>query len=295
MQRGYCRVEPITPDSTYWGHPMTSCVAVNHTSERGLAVVTGASSGSGLELARQFAQHDFDLLIAAEDEGIEGAAEDLRSSGVAVETAQVDLATPEGVDLLYHRIEEMGRPVEAIALNAGVSVNGPFLESNLDDHLRLIGLNVSGVVQLSNFVLRDMASRGSGRVLFTSSIAADMPGSYSATYNASKAFELSFAQALREEHKDSGVSITVLQPGPTDTNFFERSGAAAQDTNVAAGKKDDPAKVAKDGFEALMAGKDHVVAGSLKNQLQDTMAQVLPETTKAAMHTKESKPCSARQ
>jgi short-subunit dehydrogenase len=258
-------------------------------------VVTGASSGIGLELARQFAQHHFDLLIAAEDAGIERAAEDLRSSGVAVETAQVDLATPEGVDRLYHRIEEMGRPVEAIALNAGVGVNGPFLESDLDDHLRLIGLNVTGVVQLSNFVLRDMANRGSGRVLFTSSIAADMPGSYSATYNASKAFELSFAQALREELKDSGVSITVLQPGPTDTNFFERSGAAAQDTKVAAGKKDDPAEVAKDGFEALMAGKDHVVGGSFKNQLQDTMAQVLPETTKAAMHTRESKPGSARK
>ena len=141
---------------------MTTSAASNHTSELGLAVVTGASSGIGLELARQFAQHDFDLLIAAEDEGIERAAEDLRSSGVAVETAQVDLATPEGVDRLYHRIEEMGRPVEAIALNAGVGVNGPLLESDLDDHLRLIGLNVTGVVQLSNFVLRDMASRGSG-------------------------------------------------------------------------------------------------------------------------------------
>lgn len=158
-----------------------------------------------------------------------------------------------------------------------------------------IGLNVTGVVQLSNFVLRDMASRGSGRVLFTSSIAADMPGSCSATYNASKAFELSFAQALREELKDSGVSITVLQPGPTRTNFFEGSGAAAQETKVAAGKKDDPADVAKDGFEALMSGKDHVVAGSFKNQLQDTMAQVFPETTKAATHTKESKPGSARE
>src|SRR3954468_11305346 len=162
---------------------MTSSTTPNHTSERGLAVVTGASSGIGLELARQFAQHDYDLLIPAEDEAIEQAAEDLRSSGAAVETARVDLATPEGVDRLYHRIEEMGRPVEAIALNAGVGVNGPFLESDLDDHMRLIGLNVTGVVQLSNLVLRDMASRGAGRVLFTSSIAADMPGSYSATYN----------------------------------------------------------------------------------------------------------------
>lgn len=277
------------------GGLMTSSINANQKTDRALAVVTGASSGIGFELARQFAQHDFDLLIAAEDEGIERAADDLRASGATVETAQVDLATSEGVEELVERIGEQGRPVDAIALNAGVGVNGPFLESDLDDHLRLIGLNVTGVVQLSQLVLRDMANRGTGKVLFTSSIAADMPGSYSATYNASKAFELSFAQALREELKDTGVSITVLQPGPTDTNFFERSGAVAQDTKVAAGKKDDPADVARDGFEALMAGKDHVVGGSFKNQLQDTIAQILPESTKAAMHTKESKPGSARE
>jgi short-subunit dehydrogenase len=274
---------------------MTASSSSNSPSAKSLAVVTGASSGIGLELARQFAEHDFDLLIAAEDEGIEEAAEDLRSSGAVVDTAQVDLATPEGVEKLYQRIEELGRPVDAIALNAGVGVNGPFLESDLDAHLRLIGLNVTGIVQLSNFVLKDMVSRGTGRVLFTSSIAADMPGSYSATYNASKAFELSFAQALREELKDTGVSITALQPGPTDTNFFERSGATAQETKISQGKKDDPAQVAKDGFEALMAGKDHVVAGSFKNRFEDAASQVLPETTKAAMHTKESKPGSARE
>jgi uncharacterized protein len=257
---------------------------------RPLAVVTGASSGIGLELARQFAEHEFDLLVAADDEEIERAAEQLRSSGAEVEAARVDLATREGVDELYQRIEQAGRPVRAIAINAGVGVNGPFIESDLEDHMRLIGLNVSGVVRLSQYVLRDMVKRGEGRVLITSSIAADMPGAYSATYNASKAFELSFAQALREELKDTGVSITVLQPGPTDTRFFERSGAAEQRTKVAQGKKDDPADVAKDGFEALMAGKDHVVAGSLKNKVQDAMAQVMTEPAKAAMHTKQSKP-----
>jgi uncharacterized protein len=277
------------------GGLMTSSVTPNQRTNRALAVVTGASSGIGLELARQFAQHDFDLLIAAEDAGIERAAEDLRASGGIVETAQVDLATSEGVEELIERIGEQGRPVDVIALNAGIGVNGPFLESDLDDHLRLIGLNITGVVALSQPVLRDMANRGAGKVLFTSSIAADMPGAYSATYNASKAFELSFAQALREELKDSGVSITVLQPGPTDTEFFDRSGATEQETKVATGKKDDPADVARDGFEALMAGKDHVVGGSFKNQLQDTMAQVLPESTKAAMHTKQSKPGTGRK
>jgi short-subunit dehydrogenase len=264
------------------------------SSSRPLAVVTGASSGIGLELARQFAEHDFDLLIAAEDEGIERAAEELRSSGGAVEAAKVDLATKEGVDELYQRIEGLGRPVDAIALNAGVGVNGPFLESDLDAHERLIGLNVTGVVRLSQYVLRDMVSRGEGRVLYTSSIAANMPGTYSATYNASKAFELMFAEALREELKDTGVTITALQPGPTDTNFFNRSGAAQQRTKVAEGPKDDPADVAKDGFEALMAGKDAVVGGSFKNKVEDAMAQVLPETTKAKMHSKQSKPGTAK-
>jgi short-subunit dehydrogenase len=260
--------------------------------DRSLAVVTGASSGIGLELARQFAEHDFDLLIAAEDDGIRRAAEDLGSGDTAVETAQVDLATREGVEQLYQRIQALGRPVDALALNAGVGVNGPFLESNLEDQIRLIGLNVASVVHLSKLVIRDMVSRGEGRVLITSSIAADMPGSYSATYNASKAFDLSFAEALRHELKDTGVTVTALQPGATDTNFFKRSGAEDQNTKLAESNKDDPAEVAKEGFEALMAGKDHVVAGSFKNRVQDAMAQVLPETTKAKLHAKQAKPSS---
>jgi short-subunit dehydrogenase len=265
------------------------------SSSRPLAVVTGASSGIGLELARQFAEHDFDLLVAAEDQEIESAADDLRDTGAEVETAQVDLATDEGVDRLYERIRSLGRPVDAIALNAGVGVNGPFLESDLEEHLRLIGLNVTGVVRLSRYVVKDMVDRGEGKVLYTSSIAADMPGPYSATYNASKAFELSFAEALREELKDTGVTITALQPGPTDTNFFERSGATQQQTKLATGKKDDPAEVARDGFEALMAGKDKVVAGSMKNRVEDAAAQVMPETAKAGKHAKQSRPGSGKK
>jgi short-subunit dehydrogenase len=265
------------------------------SSSRPLAVVTGASSGIGLELARQFAQHDFDLLVAAEDNDIHAAAEELRASGGAVEAEQVDLATPEGVEQLYRRIQSLGRPVDAIALNAGVGVNGPFLETELEDHLRLIDLNVSGVVHLSKFVLSDMVERGAGKVLYTSSIAADLPGTYSATYNASKAFELSFAEALRAELEDTGVTITALQPGATDTNFFKRSGAEAQQTKTATGKKDDPADVARDGFEALMAGKDKVVAGSMKNRVENAMSQVMPESMKAKQHAKQAKPGTGRQ
>jgi uncharacterized protein len=263
------------------------------SSTRQLAVVTGASSGIGLELARQFAEHDFDLLIVAEQAGIQEAAASLRSHGGTVEPVQADLATREGVDHLYQQMKALGRPVDAIAINAGVGVGGPFIDTDLEAELRLINLNVVSVVQLSKFVLRDMISRGEGRVLYTSSIAADMPAPFEAVYGASKAFELSFAEAVRNELKDTGVTITVLQPGATETNFFRRAGM--EDTKVGAGKKDDPAEVAKQGFEALMAGKDHIVAGSLKNKLQDAAAQVMPEPAKAAAHRKLSEPGSANK
>jgi uncharacterized protein len=262
------------------------------SSTRPLAVVTGASSGIGLELARQFAENDFDLLIAAEDSGIQAAAESLRSHGTTVEPVQVDLATAEGVDQLYQQIKARDRPIDAIAINAGVGVGGPFVDTDFEAELRLINLNVTGVVQLSKYVLRDMVVRGQGRVLYTSSIAADMPAPFMAVYGASKAFELSFAEALRNELKDTGVTITALQPGPTDTNFFERAGL--EDTRVGTQKKDDPAEVARQGFEALMKGKDHIVAGSLKNKLQDAAAQVMPEPAKAAGRRRLTKPGSAK-
>ena len=260
------------------------------SSPRQLAVVTGASSGIGLELARQFAQHDFDLLIAAEDQALGAAAASLRGLGCEVEAVQVDLATRAGVDRLWERMQARERPVEAVAINAGVGVGGPFIDTDLRAEIRLIDLNVVSVVYLSKLILRDMVSRGQGRVLYTSSIAAEMPAPFEAVYGASKAFELSFAEAVRNELKDTGVTITVLQPGPTETNFFVRAGL--EDTKVGQARKDDPAEVAREGFEALMAGKDHVVAGSLKNKLQSALAQVTPETVKAERHRKLTEPGS---
>jgi len=257
------------------------------------AVVTGASSGIGLELAKLFAQNGYDLVIVAEDEGIESAADQLRSLGPMVESVQADLATEDGVEELWERIEEMGRPVDAIAINAGVGVGGPFLETDLEEEINLINLNVTGAVHLAKHVVQHMAERGEGKILFTSSIAAEMPAPFEAVYGASKAFLLSFSEALRNELKDTNITVTALQPGPTDTNFFDR--ACMQDTKVGADKKDDPADVARDGFEALMAGKDHVVAGSFKNKVQSTMAQVTPDKVTAEMHRKLSEPGSARK
>jgi short-subunit dehydrogenase len=255
------------------------------------AVVTGASSGIGYELAKQFAKNGFDLMIVAEDEGIFDAARDIEAMGPRVEALQIDLADEEGVDELYERITSYGAPLDAIAINAGVGAGGAFVENDIEDEMDIINLNVISTVRLSKLVLRDMAVRNEGRVLFTSSIAADAPGPYEAVYAASKAFVQSFAVAVRNELKDTGITITSLQPGPTDTKFFERAGM--QDTKVGAGKKDDPAVVAKEGFEALMAGRDHVVAGSMKNKVQSTMSKIVPETTAAEMHGKQAEPGSA--
>jgi short-subunit dehydrogenase len=259
--------------------------------ERPLAVVTGASSGIGLELARQFAEHGFDLVIAAEDPRITTAADQLRTPGATVEAVQVDLATYDGVEELYAMINRTGRPVDALALNAGLGEGGDFsTQTDLRQELNIIDVNITSTVHLAKRVLPDMVSRGHGRVLFTSSIASTVPGAFQAVYNASKSFVQSFAEAVRNELKDTGVTVTALMPGPTDTDFFRR--AHLEDTKLGQGPKDDPAEVAEQGFEALMKGDDHVVAGSVKNKVQAVAAKVLPDTTKAEMHRKMAEPGS---
>lgn len=263
-------------------------------SSRSLAVVTGASSGIGLELAKQFAEHDFDLIIAAEDDAIHAAASELEELGASVEAVQVDLAAGGGVDELYRRIAASGRPIDALALNAGIGAGGAFAtDTALEDELRIIDLNVRSTIHLAKHVLRDMVDRDEGRILFTSSIASTMPGAFQAVYNASKSFVQSFALALRNELKDTNVTVTSLMPGPTDTEFFER--ADMLDTKVGAGEKDDPADVARDGFEALMAGDERVVSASLSTKLQGRGSRVLPDSAKAELHRKMAEPGSAKR
>ena len=262
------------------------------TTSRPLAVVTGASSGIGRELAKQFAANDFDLIIAAEDADVQSAAGELEELGAAVEAVQVDLSTDEGVDELHRRMKAAGRPVDAVALNAGVGAGGAFAGgTDIHDELRLVDLNVRSTVHLAKHVVRDMVQRGEGRILLTSSIASTMPGSFQAVYNASKSFVQSFALALREELKDSGVTVTSLMPGPTETEFFERAGM--QDTLVGAGPQDDPVDVARQGFEALMAGKERVVSASLMSRLQGRASRLLPDRVKARAHRHMAEPGSA--
>ncbi|WP_218596714.1 SDR family NAD(P)-dependent oxidoreductase [Chroogloeocystis siderophila] len=190
---------------------------------------------------------------------------------------KADFATCDGVEALYSQIKAT-EPVEAIAINT--DVGGDFArETNLQDELNLINLNVVSSVHLAKRVVKDMVERGKGRILFTSSIAALMPEPFEAVYAASKAFVHSFTEGLRNELKDTGVTVTSLMPEPTDTNFFHRAGM--DDTRAGASKKDDPAEIAKQGFEALMAGKDSIIAGAVMTKIQGNVSKVLPDNIAA--------------
>lgn len=264
---------------------------MDQATRKPFAVVTGASSGIGYELARQFAENGFDLLITAEDAGIETTAQACEALGAHVVHTRADLATYDGVEQLFAAIQQTGRPLDAIALNAGVGVGGSFVhETDLHEEISMINVNITSTVHLAKRVLPAMVARGSGRVLFTSSIAALMPGPYYAIYAASKSFVQSFAQAIRNELKDTGVSVTALQPAATDTNFFER--ADMEDTRAGTGPKADPADVAKEGFAAMMAGKDHVITGGLPNKIQGAVSGIIPETVRAEIHSKLTEPGS---
>jgi uncharacterized protein len=268
-------------------------MASNGAQQGGLAVVTGASSGIGLELARLFADNGFDLVVNAEDAELEQATQEL-SGETQVEAVRADLADPTGVEELHSRIEALGRPVDVLALNAGIGEGGDFArDTDLTKELRLIDLNVRSTVHLCKLVLRQMVRRDQGRILFTSSIASTMPGPYQAVYNASKSFVQSFALGIRNELKDTNITVTSLMPGPTDTEFFERAGML--DTEVGAGDKDDPAEVARQGYDALMSGEAKVVAGSFKNKVQAGAGRFVPDGAKAQMHRKMAEPGSAEE
>jgi short-subunit dehydrogenase len=260
------------------------------SSEKPLAVVTGASSGIGLALARELARHDHDLLIAAEDPGLAPAATALRELGAQTEPVRVDLATPEGVEELAAVVDRRGRPVAVLALNAGRGAGGPFVDGTaLEDELEIIDLNCRSTVHLAKLLVPDMVERGEGRVLFTSSIASAMPGAYAAVYNASKSFVQSFALALREELRHTGVTVTALMPGPTDTEFFERAGM--EDTQLAS-HPDDAALVAKQAIKGLTAGDERVEAGSLRSRMQGRFSRAMPDSMKAKAHARMAKPGS---
>jgi short-subunit dehydrogenase len=258
------------------------------TQARQFAIVTGASTGIGYELAKICATNGFDLLIAADEPAIREAAATLRALGATVDAVEADLATKEGVDALRGAAGE--RPVDVLLANAGRGLGRAFLDQGFDDIRRVIDTNVTGTLYLIHDVGRRMRARGKGRILITGSIAGFMPGTFQAVYNGTKALLDSFSFALRAELKDSGVTVTCLMPGATETDFFER--ADMLDTKVGTEKKQAADEVAKIGFEAMMRGDGDVVAG-WKNKLQAAIAHVTPSGVLAEQHRKMAGPGTA--
>lgn len=215
---------------------------------------------------------------------------ELRSLGVQVIEVQADLASKDGVKQLWNKIESLRRPVDLACLNAGVGVGGLFAETDLDAELNMVYLNCAGTVQLAKYLVQHMLARNEGKILFTSSIAGEMVAPREAVYAATKAFGLSFAHSLRYELRDTGISVTALQPGPTDTDFFHRAGMDNTEVGSSGKTESQPDDVARQGIEALLSGKDHVYAASTKTKVEGMLANVTPGSVKGAMHEKMAKP-----
>lgn len=252
-----------------------------------LAVVTGASTGIGFELARQCTRNGFDLLIAADEPEINDAAQRLKAEGAVVQALEANLATTEGVDKLLAAFGS--RPIDALLANAGRGLGHAFVDQDFDDVRYVIDTNVTGTVYLIHKVAGQMRSLGHGRILITGSIAGFMPGTYQAVYNGTKAFLDSFSFAIRAELKGTGVTVTCLMPGATETEFFER--ADMMDTKVGQSKKDDPAEVAETGFKAMMDGDGDVVIG-WQNKLRAAISHIMPARMVAEQHRRMAEPGS---
>jgi short-subunit dehydrogenase len=253
------------------------------------AIVTGASTGIGFELASIAAENGYDLLVVADEPLIDAAAQDFKQHGVEVIAVEADLSTLQGVDTLLAAAN--GRQVDLLCANAGRGLGHGFLEQDLSDWRRVVDTNITGTLYLLQKVLKAMVMRNEGKVLITGSIAGFIPGSFQAVYNGSKAFIDSFADAIRNEIKDrKGVTVTTLMPGPVETEFFDR--ADMLDTNVGSSdSKSDPADVARDGWDALMKGEAHIVSG-WKNKVQVAVAHVTPAAILAEQHRKMAEPGS---
>ncbi len=258
------------------------------TETRPLAVVTGASSGIGYELACKCASEGFDLVLAA-DRPLERAINQGRARGAAVEALRIDLATMEGVQWLYEALG--GRDIDVLIANAGHGLGKGFLDQDFRDARHVVDTNITGTIFLIHRIGNDMRRAGRGRILITGSIAGFTPGTFQAVYNGTKAFIDSFSWALRNELKDTGVTVTCLMPGLTDTEFFER--ADLLDTEVGTSRKMSAAEVAKIGYQAMMDGEGDVIAG-LRNKLQAAMAAVTPAAVLAEQHRKLAEPGSAK-
>ena len=260
----------------------------------GLAVVTGASSGIGFNLAKELATQGYDLIVCSAGDRLDAAVSEFKQLGRQVTGVSADLATSEGVDKLWKACEAAGKPLDVACINAGVGVGGQFVETDLADELNIINLNCAHTVHFAKHVVKQMVARGQGKVLFTASIAGEMVAPREAVYAASKAFVLSFAHSLRYELKDTGVSVTALQPGPVDTDFFHRAGMDDTDAGTKGKMDSEPDDVAKQGLKALFAGDSHVYAASIKMKIEGAMMNLVPGELKGKMHDDMAKPLSEK-
>ncbi len=249
-----------------------------------LALITGSSTGIGLEIARELGRRGHDLVLCAD----EPHDRTLFAGATVVSEVQTDLATPQGVDALLETVRATGRPVALAAINAGRGVGGLFLDSPVDEQLQVVGLNVASTVRLAHGLLGDMVRLGQGRVLVTSSVVSGMPGPQQATYNASKAFVQSFGEALQLELAGTGVSLTLLRPGATESPFWDRAGLRT--SLLGRMPKDDPAATARLGVEAALAGRASAVPATPTGRLLDLTTAVVPSRVKKAMQSVLSKP-----
>lgn len=241
---------------------------------------------------KRCAQNGFDLLIAADEPAIHEAGEILKRHGGAVQAVEADLATRQGVDRLYAAAMAQNRPIDALLANAGRGLGHGFLDQDFDEAMRVVDTNITGTLYLLHRFGRDLREQGFGKILITGSIAGFMPGTFQAVYNGTKAFLDSFSYALRDELKDSGVTVTCLMPGPTETRFFERAGML--DTKVGSEEKDHPADVAKDGFDAMMKGEGGVIYG-FKNKAQVAVSRVISRERMAGKHREMAAPGTSDQ
>jgi len=259
-----------------------------------LALVTGASSGIGLSLAKQLASRGYDLVVCSAGERLADAANQLQGFGVEITEIQADLATREGVDALWEEVKRKSRSLDVACINAGVGVGGQFWETDLEQELNMVELNCTGTVHLAKHVVRHMKQNDAGKILFTASIAGEMVAPREAVYAATKAFVLSFAHSVRYELRDTAISVTALQPGPTNTDFFHRAGMDDTSVGTEGKKESEPDDVAHQGLEALFGGKDHVYSASLTTKVEGMFANIVPGAVKGAMHEKMAKPNSEK-
>jgi short-subunit dehydrogenase len=254
-----------------------------------LAIVTGASSGIGLEIAKLAAKDGYDLIVAADTPFVE-AGPALKDLGADVREIEADLSTKQGVDQLLSAVGD--RDVDVLVANAGHGLGHGFLDQSPDEWLHVVNTDVIGTLLLVQPIVKRMVARGEGRVLITGSVAGHMAGAFQAVYNGSKAFIDSFSAALNEEIKHSGVTVTCLKPGATETNFFHR--AELDDTKVGQAKKDDPSDVARAGWDAMNKGEPAVIYG-LKNKMEVAAASMMTDATTAKLHRAQAEPGSGKE